>query len=179
MYSLLQSGRCAVGGNVGSRVGRWIETLSAAIRKHDRPHLITVGLVPWSLDRPGLTSGFVPEKIVEELDFVSVHLYPERCARKAAVETLAGFSVGKPGSGVNDRVMLRYGDDAEVPIALAGGGESFTFVDHVYGRIGKETVEVSGHPRAMKICVKGNPKLVINGKVRSSTVADGLLTFEN
>ena len=75
---------------------RWIERLSAAIRKHDRRHLITVGLVPWSLDRPGLSSGFVPEKIVEELDFVSVHLYPERSAPKAALETLAGFSVGKP-----------------------------------------------------------------------------------
>ena len=75
---------------------QWIETLSAAIRRHDRRHLITVGLVPWSLDRPGLTSGFVPEKIVEELDFVSVHLYPERSGLKAAMETLAGFSVGKP-----------------------------------------------------------------------------------
>src|SRR5262245_55635655 len=40
----------------------WIETLSKAIRKQDRGHLITVGMVHWSLDRPGLTSGFVPEK---------------------------------------------------------------------------------------------------------------------
>jgi hypothetical protein len=75
---------------------QWIATLSAAIRQHDRRHLITVGLVPWSLDRPGLTSGFVPEKIVDQLDFVSVHIYPERSQLKAAVETLAGFSVGKP-----------------------------------------------------------------------------------
>jgi hypothetical protein len=76
--------------------GQWIEALSAAIRKHDRRHLITVGLVPWSLDRPGLRSGFVPEKIADRLDFVSVHLYPERSKLKAALGTLAGFSVGKP-----------------------------------------------------------------------------------
>ncbi len=76
--------------------GRWIERLSAAVRRHDRRHLITVGLVPWSLDRPGLTSGFVPEEIGEKLDFVSVHLYPERSQLKAAMETLSGFSVGKP-----------------------------------------------------------------------------------
>lgn len=74
----------------------WIRHLKAAIRKHDRHHLVTVGLVSWSLDRPGLTSGFVPEEIVEELDFLSVHLYPEKSAVDEAMKTLKGFSVGKP-----------------------------------------------------------------------------------
>jgi len=74
----------------------WIRELSAAVRKHDRRHLITVGLVSWSLDRPGLTSGFVPEKIVGELDFLSVHVYPETAQPGEAIKTLAGFSVGKP-----------------------------------------------------------------------------------
>ncbi|MGB2822956.1 MAG: cellulase family glycosylhydrolase [Phycisphaerae bacterium] len=74
----------------------WIRRLKAAIRKHDRRHLITVGLVPWSLDRPGLSSGFVPEKIVGELDFVSVHVYPERGKLAEAMATLKGFAVGKP-----------------------------------------------------------------------------------
>ncbi|MGP0069667.1 MAG: cellulase family glycosylhydrolase [Isosphaeraceae bacterium] len=75
---------------------QWIHALKEAIRKHDRHHLITVGLVPWSLDRPGLSSGFVPEKVAEELDFLSVHIYPERGKVDKALETLAGFSVGKP-----------------------------------------------------------------------------------
>lgn len=75
---------------------QWIRKLSGAIRKHDRRHLITVGLVPWSLQRKGLTSGFVPEKIVGDLDFISVHLYPETGNLAEALETLAGFSVGKP-----------------------------------------------------------------------------------
>lgn len=75
---------------------QWIRTLSAAIRKHDRRHLITVGLVDWSLDRPGLRSGFVPDKIVGELDFLSVHLYPEKGKTAEALETLRGFAVGKP-----------------------------------------------------------------------------------
>jgi hypothetical protein len=85
--------------------------------------------------------------------------------------------VGRPGSGINDRVMLRYGDDAAKPITLAGDGESFSFADYVYVRIGEEKVEVSGHPQAMEVRVKGRPKLVINGKGRSRTIADGLLTF--
>ena len=75
---------------------RWVKRLATAIRKHDRRHLITVGLVPWSLDRPRLTSGFVPDKIAADLDFVSVHIYPEKGKRREALETLKGFAVGKP-----------------------------------------------------------------------------------
>lgn len=74
----------------------WVQALVAAIRKHDREHLITVGLVPWSLNRPGLTSGFEPQAIAPDLDFISVHLYPESGKREADLETLRGFAVGKP-----------------------------------------------------------------------------------
>lgn len=75
---------------------RWIKQLVTAIRKHDRRHLITVGLVDWSLDRKGLTSGFVPGKIADELGFLSVHIYPERGKVDEALKTLEGFAVGKP-----------------------------------------------------------------------------------
>jgi hypothetical protein len=76
---------------------QWTSHLVAAVRKHDRRHLVTVGLVPWSLDRPGLTSGFIPEKIAGDLDFIAVHIYPEGGKVKEAVETLRGFAaVGKP-----------------------------------------------------------------------------------
>ncbi len=74
----------------------WIRRLTAAIRKHDKRHLVTVGLVDWSLDRPGLTSGFVPEKIAPEIDFVAVHLYPEKGKLDEALDRLKGFAVGKP-----------------------------------------------------------------------------------
>ncbi len=75
----------------------WIEKLVAAIRKHDREHLITVGMVDWSLERPGLTSGFVPSKVSEQLDFLCIHLYPETGKEEEATEKLAAFAaVGKP-----------------------------------------------------------------------------------
>jgi len=73
----------------------WIRHLVAAIRKRDERHLITVGLVDWSLDRKGLTSGFVPSRIAADLDFLSVHVYPEKGKVDDALQTLAGFSVGK------------------------------------------------------------------------------------
>jgi hypothetical protein len=74
---------------------RWIRTLSAAIRNHDRHHLITVGLLP---SRPdwGHFSGFVPEKIAPELDFIAVHIYPESGKPDQAIKTLREFAVGKP-----------------------------------------------------------------------------------
>lgn len=75
---------------------QWIQHLTAAIREKDKRHLITVGLVDWSLDRPGLTSGFVPVKIAADLDLVSVHLYPKTGKIGEALDTLAGFAVGKP-----------------------------------------------------------------------------------
>jgi len=75
---------------------QWVKHLVTAIRKHDKRHLITVGLVDWSLDRPGLTSGFVPDKIAADLDFICVHLYPERGKLDEALKTLKGFAVGKP-----------------------------------------------------------------------------------
>lgn len=75
----------------------WIRHLTAAIRRHDSETLITVGLVDWSLDRPGLTSGFVPSAIAGDLDFLCVHLYPEAGKVAAALETLEGFAeAGKP-----------------------------------------------------------------------------------
>src|SRR5262245_63537607 len=69
---------------------------AVAIREKDKRHLITVGLVDWSLDRKGLTSGFVPGKVAGDLDFVSVHLYPKKGKVGEALKTLAGFAVGKP-----------------------------------------------------------------------------------
>jgi hypothetical protein len=74
----------------------WVKHLASAVRKVDRRHLVTVGLVDWSLDRKGLTSGFVPEKVAPELDFLCVHLYPESKKLDDGLETLKGFAVGKP-----------------------------------------------------------------------------------
>jgi glutamate racemase len=75
---------------------QWIDQMVAAIRKHDTRHLITVGFVDWSLDRPGLTSGFDPKKVAENLDFLAVHIYPKTGKVEDALTTLDGFQIGKP-----------------------------------------------------------------------------------
>ena len=74
----------------------WVEQLTAAIRQHDRRHLITLGFLPNSLETPVSGSGFPPAKVAGSLDFVCVHLYPGRGRLEADLETLRGFDVGKP-----------------------------------------------------------------------------------
>ncbi len=61
----------------------------------DRRHLITVGLLPWT-PKWGHLSGFVPETIAPELDFLSVHIYPKRGKVGDALTVLKQFAVGKP-----------------------------------------------------------------------------------
>jgi hypothetical protein len=73
----------------------WIKTLTRAIRAQDKQHLITVGMLP-STKRMGHFSGFVPEKLAPELDFVSVHIYPESGKLDEAQEVAKQFAVGKP-----------------------------------------------------------------------------------
>lgn len=75
----------------------WAHHLASAIRSVDPKHPITIGMVDWSLDRPGLTSGFVPATVAPELDFLCVHLYPEAGKVPEAIDVLAGFAeAGKP-----------------------------------------------------------------------------------
>ncbi|TVQ03118.1 MAG: hypothetical protein EA381_01945 [Planctomycetaceae bacterium] len=86
------------GGRPRPEIARgWIATLVDAIREVDTETLVTVGLVDWSLDGPGLTSGFIPDQIAERLDFLAVHLYPERGKVDEALQKLERFAkVGKP-----------------------------------------------------------------------------------
>jgi endo-1,4-beta-mannosidase len=73
---------------------QWIEHLARAIRKHDPRTPITVGLLPNSVgDGPG-SSGFDPNTIAPALDFLSVHVYPDRTRLRADAESLKSFRVG-------------------------------------------------------------------------------------
>jgi len=74
---------------------QWVRAMTGAIRGRDAGHLITVGMLPW-VPQWGYLSGFVPEKMGPELDFISVHIYPEKGKVDEAIANLKGFAVGKP-----------------------------------------------------------------------------------
>lgn len=73
----------------------WLMTMRSAIRKHDKRHLITVGLLPWKpTDDPG--SGFAPKTVAPEVDFLCVHIYPESPKLNESLDILKVFAIGKP-----------------------------------------------------------------------------------
>ena len=90
---------------------RWAETLAKAVREADPDHLVTIGLVDWSLDRPGLSSGFVPSAVAPALDFLAVHLYPKRGKLAEDIATLKGFKdgAGKKPVIVEETFLLACG----------------------------------------------------------------------
>ncbi len=74
---------------------QWIRQMTEAIRQHDERHLITVGALPPSPEL-GYFSGFKPDAVASELDFLSVHIYPEKSKAPDAIAILKDFAVGKP-----------------------------------------------------------------------------------
>ncbi|HWQ91879.1 MAG TPA: cellulase family glycosylhydrolase [Clostridia bacterium] len=74
----------------------WVEKMVAAIRKHDRHHLITVGAIPWAHTWPNAKPLFYSREVSQSLDFVSVHFYPESGQVDKALKALAVYDIGKP-----------------------------------------------------------------------------------
>lgn len=73
---------------------QWIRRLTAAIRKHDKDHPITVG-IPWASSMPHI-SGFEPAEIAPEVDFLSIHIYPETGKPDDSLALFKTFDIGKP-----------------------------------------------------------------------------------
>ncbi|MBL1217015.1 MAG: hypothetical protein D8M59_05905 [Planctomycetes bacterium] len=74
----------------------WVDTLVAAIRKHDEQHLITVGVIPWAHVWPTAKPLFYSPEVGENLDFVSVHFYPKKGEVEKALVALKVYDIGKP-----------------------------------------------------------------------------------
>lgn len=68
----------------------WTKQMVSAIRKHDRRHMITIGMLP------GKGHGFEPTRLVDSLDFIAVHVYPERGKLDQALKDLQAFKTAKP-----------------------------------------------------------------------------------
>jgi len=76
---------------------QWIRQMTLAIRKYDARSMVTVGLVLLNLRTPEDEAGFPPSKIAPEVDFLAVHMYPEKDKLDTAIETLTRYrKAGKP-----------------------------------------------------------------------------------
>lgn len=77
--------------------------------------------------------------------------------------------------GTSDRILLRWGDQAEERLTLTAGPERFTFSGYGLVRIGKETVEAVGNIASMSVKAGGRPRLTMNGQPAPANCADGML----
>lgn len=74
----------------------WVDMLVGAIRKEDKNNLITVGVIPWALTFPKAKPLFYSPEVSENLDFVSVHFYPQKGEIDKALTALKVYEIGKP-----------------------------------------------------------------------------------
>ena len=83
----------------------WIGKMKAAIRTHDPDHLITLGTLPFTNG-----AGFAPNEVLQSLDYLSVHVYPQEGKVDASLDLLRAFNVGKPVV-VEETFVLTIGPD--------------------------------------------------------------------
>jgi hypothetical protein len=105
---------------------------------------------------------------------------PRLEATRRIAQTREGIAVavgGKPGSGINDRLLYAFWDHHTAPVTLEDGRESYTFTGRVFIRLSPEKVEVSGDLRRLRLPVSGRPRLWVNGTPREARITDGLLVF--
>jgi hypothetical protein len=75
---------------------QWVAQMAAAVRAEDPVHMITVGVIPWAHVWPGAKPVFYSPEAGGPLDFVSIHLYPEKGGVEKALTALGTYEIGKP-----------------------------------------------------------------------------------
>jgi hypothetical protein len=111
----------------------WVRAMTAAIRKHDARRPVTVGLLPW-VPKWGFLSGFVPERVGPEVDFIAVHVYPEAGKVDEALAMLKRFVVpGKP-LVVEETFPLACSAAEQRRFLLASRGVACGWVGHYEGQ---------------------------------------------
>jgi hypothetical protein len=119
--------------------------------------------------------------------FATLHEPIEKAQSRIAVfrriaQTGQGIAMAIEGTDratINDRILFRFWEEYDQPLTLAGEGESFTFSDRAFLRIGKEKVEVSGDLRSIRLKVSGKPTLWVNGRQVPCRWEEGYLVSDH
>ncbi len=98
----------------------WTKRMVASIRKHDKTHLITMGMLPF----PGAYKA-----AAEQLDFVSPHLYPKTGKVDDEITLLQKFDWGKP-IVIGETFPLSCGVDDERDFLLKSRGIAHGWIGH-------------------------------------------------
>lgn len=86
---------------------------------------------------------------------------------------------GKRKSLVDDRLLVRVGQNADEPVELADDDEMFRFTGHAFVRVGRDCVTVHGGLEAMRLRIRSRKaRLVINGKEHPARVSWRTMTWD-
>ena len=85
---------------------------------------------------------------------------------------------GKPGSGIDDCIVLHHAATGDQPLTLTGEGESFTVGDFAHIRVADDQIVVTGDLRAMTLKIRGTPELIVNGQPAKATTEGGVLKYD-
>jgi hypothetical protein len=136
----------------------------------------------------GAATTVIARRKAKDTTFLAVHDHLHKDTPNVrAFEKLAGNDKGVfvkiTGQGeqqpIDDRIAIRLGDNADQPLTLAADGQSITFRDMVFVRIGKDSVRVVGKLDALKLKIPKGKELVVNGKDASAEYKDGMMLFES
>lgn len=98
----------------------WTKRMITSIRKHDQTHLITMGMLPF----PGAYTA-----TVQDLDFVSPHLYPKSGKVDDEIKLLQKFDWGKP-IVIGETFPLSCGVDDERDFLLKSRDFAHGWIGH-------------------------------------------------
>jgi hypothetical protein len=98
----------------------WTKRMVAAIRTHDKTHLITLGMLPF----PGAYKA-----AADALDFVSPHLYPKTGKVEEEIKLLKQFDWGKP-IVIGETFPLSCGADDERDFLLKSRDSAHGWIGH-------------------------------------------------
>jgi hypothetical protein len=151
---------------------QWIRKMTAGIRKHDQAGLITVGHLPWSRQWKHL-SGFLPKNVAPELDFLSVHIYPDSKNPGEALECLRQFAAGKPVV-IEETFALSCSTGELETFLLASRKDACGWMGHYDGaplaeldsldRAGKLTLPQAVYRDWQRLFIRLKPELVQTGQ---------------
>lgn len=115
----------------------WVNTMVDAIRKHDKSHMITVGLIPWVFVFGGGKPLFHSPRVGKRLDFVAVHFYPQKGEVEKALKALRAYEVGKPLL-IEEIFPLRCGIDEVIEFINKSSDHADGWISFYWGTTAEE-----------------------------------------
>ncbi len=110
----------------------WVNTMVDAIRKHDKCHMITVGVIPWVVVFGGGKPLFYSPQVGRHLDFVALHVYPKSGHVAKTLEALKAYDIDKP-LVIEETFPLECGIDELVEFIEGSFGQADGWISFYWG----------------------------------------------